>query len=269
MVESSINAVGMHMEAMVAECAGAAPPKEPKLSEGACHMAHMHVPSQPFGKCHPAPGATARYGQPHLQVAVGAPSAPKRTKGAIMFDTGGMVTIVTQAWVKAHELKAFPLPSTWSGAIAVAAFNGKPQPVQGTMDMDLQVGNGVELTLKRKMVMPGSHYQAILGTDVWAGKSGVLGGVVAMLPSTAGAGHFTWHVMQAGVHAHVPFLPLARVRWVQPRHTKKPPRCHQPQRPHMAQPTPPLHLHMAQATPQWRHTMAHTSLRTSSSPWMM
>ena len=65
-----------------------------------------------------------------------------------------------------HELKASPLPSTGSGAIAVAAFNGKPQPMQGTVDMDLQLGNGVELTLKRVMVMPGSHYQAILGTDM-------------------------------------------------------------------------------------------------------
>ena len=91
----------------------------------------------------------------------------------------------------------------------MAAFNGKPQPTEGTVDMDLQVRNGVELTLKRVMVMPGSHYQAILGADVWAGKSEVLGGAVAELPSAAGAGHFTWHVMQAGVHAHVPFLLLA------------------------------------------------------------
>ena len=77
------------------------------------------------------------------------------------------------------------------------------------MDMDMQVGNGMELTLKRVMVMPGSHFQAILGANVRASKSGLLGGAVAMLPSAAGAGHFMWHVMQAGVHAHVPFLPLA------------------------------------------------------------
>ena len=119
------------------------------------------------------------------------------------------MTIVTQAWAKAHELKVSLLPSTRTGAITVAAFNGKLQPMEGTVDMDLQVGNGVELTLKRVMVMPGSHYQAILGADVWVGKSGVLGGVVAMLLSAAGAGHFMWHVMQAGVHAHMPFLPLA------------------------------------------------------------
>ena len=137
MVESSINAVGTRVEAMVAECAAAAPPKDPKLSEGACHVAHVRVPSQPFGKCHPAAGATAGYGQPHFEVAVGAPSAPKRSKGAIMFDTGAMVTIVTQAWAKAHELKVSPLPSTGNGAIAVAAFNGKPQPMEGTVDMDL------------------------------------------------------------------------------------------------------------------------------------
>ena len=91
----------------------------------------------------------------------------------------------------------------------MAAFNGKQQPMEGTVDMDLQVGNGVELTLKRVMVMPGTHYQAILGADMWAGKSGVLEGVVATFPSTEGAAHFTWHVMWAGVHAHVPFLPLA------------------------------------------------------------
>ena len=67
----------------------------------------------------------------------------------------------------------------------------------------------MELTLKRVMVMPGTHYQAILGADVWAGKSGVLGVVVATLPSAESAGHFTWHIVRAGVHAHVPFLPLA------------------------------------------------------------
>ena len=62
MVESSINAVGTHIEAMVAECAAAAPPKDPKLSEDAYHVAHVHVPAQPFDNCHPAPGATAGYG---------------------------------------------------------------------------------------------------------------------------------------------------------------------------------------------------------------
>ena len=183
--------------------------KDLKFSEGTCHVAYVRVPSQPLDKCHPAPGATAGYEQPPFQVAVGVPGASNHTKGAMIFDIGAMVTIATQGWAKSHELKVSPLPSTGNGAIAVAAFNGKPQPMEGTVDLDVQVGNIVELMLKRVMVMPGSHYQAILGANVWAGKSGVLGGVIAMLPSAAGAGHFTLHVMQAEVHAHVLFQQLA------------------------------------------------------------
>ena len=82
------------------------------------------------------------------------------------------------------------LPVTGNGAVSVAAFNGMPQPMAGTMDFVLQVGQGVELTLTGVMVLAGGNYQGILGADVWMGKDQALGSIVATLPSHKKAGHF-------------------------------------------------------------------------------
>ena len=51
------------------------------------------------------------------------------------------------------------------------------------------------------------------------GKDQALGSIVATLPTHKKAGHFTWHVFRAGVHAHIPFLPLSggKVAAVAPR----------------------------------------------------
>ena len=119
------------------------------------------------------------------------------------------MSIVMDAWAQAHKLKVRPLPVTGAGVVRVAAFNGMPQPMAGMTEFVLQVGSGVELMLKGVMVLAGNNYQGILGADVWMGRLGVLGSIVATLPSRKELGRFTWHVEQAGVHAHVPFLPLS------------------------------------------------------------
>ena len=98
----------------------------------------------------------------------------------MMFDTGATISIVMDTWAQVHGLKVKPLPVTGDGTVSVAPFNGMPQPMAGMTDFVLQVGQGVELTLKGLMVLTGGNYQGILGADVWMGKDGVLG-IVAML----------------------------------------------------------------------------------------
>lgn len=88
---------------------------------------------QDFAKLQPAPGATAGSGQPHFGVAICAPGATTRTKGAAMFDTGAMVTLVSQGWASAHGLQVTRFPA--GKQVTVAAFNGQPQPMEGTTDM--------------------------------------------------------------------------------------------------------------------------------------
>ena len=88
---------------------------------------------QDFAKLQPAPGATAGSGLPHFGVAICAPGATTRTKGGAMFDTGAMVTLVSQGWASTHGLQVTRFPA--GKQVTVAMFNGQPQPMEGTTDM--------------------------------------------------------------------------------------------------------------------------------------